>query len=208
MGRKAVKIASAALVAVSLFAAPAAGQVAFSGTRTNIDAPGAPAARCGSRTTTSVVNAPPTSTSSGLSNFGAFTPTLSHCIQLPPSLVGPTPFDLGEFSFVFENGDTLFGTYAGELSPLSPGLFGVSQNHLVTGGTGLFAAVTGSFASSGTLDFRSGRPTVNQSFSGLLNIPAIPEPASWMMMLIGFGLTGGAMRVTRAKGVRRMKVLV
>jgi hypothetical protein len=31
----------------------------------------------------------------------------------------------------------------------------------------------------------------------LVNTPSVPEPATWAMMLIGFGATGVAMRRTR-----------
>lgn len=36
---------------------------------------------------------------------------------------------------------------------------------------------------------------------GLANVPAVPEPASWAMMLIGFGVVGGAMRSRRRVSV-------
>ena len=174
-----------------------AASIVFSGSRTNVDAPGTPAARCGARTTTSVRHDPPTATSLGFSNFGGFTPTLSHCIQLPLAMVGPSPFDLGEFVFDFASGDSLFGTYSGSLSPLSPGQFSVSQTHMVTGGTGFLAGATGSFDSSGTLSFLTGRPVVSQTFSGVLNVAAVPEPAAWAMMIVGFGVVGGAIRSRR-----------
>lgn len=181
-------------------AAPAeAVSVIFTGSRNNVDAPGLPAERCGTRTTTSVRHDPPTATSFGFSNFGNFTPTLSHCIQLPLSRTGPTPFDLGEFLFEFASGDTLFGTYSGSLSPLAPGQFSVSQTHIVTGGTGFFADATGSFDSSGTLSFLTGRPVVSQTFSGVLNVAAVPEPATWAMMIFGFGVVGGAIRSRRRR---------
>nr|WP_277754200.1 PEPxxWA-CTERM sorting domain-containing protein [Porphyrobacter sp. GA68] len=174
-----------------------AATVVFQGSRQNVDAPGPAAARCGSRATTNVVNNPPSATSSGISNLGSFTPTLSHCIQLPLSVTGPSLFDLGEFTFDFGGGDTLIGTYSGELNLLSQGLFSVSQSHLVTGGTGFFAGATGSFASSGTLSFLGGRPTVSQAFQGTLNIPAVPEPSTWAMLVAGFGAIGAAMRGRR-----------
>jgi hypothetical protein len=177
--------------------------VDFSGTRQNVDAPGVAAARCGALTTTSVRNEPPTATSSGLSNFGAFTPTLSHCIQLPLSTSASTPFTLGQFDFDFGTGNSLFGSYDGSLSSTGPGLFAVVQTHNVTGGTGIFAGATGSFNSSGTLSFLTGRPVVQQSFAGLLNIPAVPEPRSWAMMIIGFGMVGSALRFRRGKLVVR-----
>lgn len=200
-----MKVICRAILAIGLLSStvPAnAAEIIFSGTRVNVDAAGAASARCGSRTTTHVRNDPPTATSSGLSNFGAFTPTLSHCIQLPLSGPGPFTFDLGEFLFAFENGDTLLGTYSGSISRLGPGLFSVFQTHLVTGGTGFFDDATGSFTSSGTLSFLSGRPTVDQSFSGTLSISAVPEPAAWAMLIFGFGLIGGMMRYQRPVGAK------
>lgn len=199
-GRAVVRFICKAMLAIGLAttATPSlATEVLFSGARGNTDAPGVAAERCGSRTTTSVRHDPPTATSFGTSNFGSFTPTLSHCIQLPPSTSAPTPFDLGEFLFTFETGDTLFGTYSGSLHFLQPGLFSVFQTHLVTGGTGWFSGATGSFDSSGTLSFLTGRPVVEQTFSGLLNIPPVPEPGTWLTMLLGFGLVGGMMRRRR-----------
>ncbi len=145
---------------------------------------------------------PPTATSSGTSNFGSFTPTLSHCITLPLSTSSPNIFDLGEFIFTFEDGDTLFGTYSGELTFLSAGVFSVFQTHIVTGGTGTFLDASGTFTSSGTLTFPGGRPTVQQSFSGLLNVPAVPEPSTWLMMLTGFMAIGARVRAKRRASVR------
>ncbi len=197
-----MRILSKACVAITLLAMASPSQaveILFTGSRGNIDAPGVASARCGSRTTTSVRNDPPTATSFGSSNFGAFNPTLSHCIQLPPSNVAPTPFDLGEFLFEFDSGDTLFGTYSGSLSFLEPGLYSVMQTHLVTGGTGFFDAAAGSFDSMGTLSFRSGRPVVDQTFRGVLNVAAVPEPSTWMTMLLGFAFVGGMMRSRRAR---------
>jgi hypothetical protein len=188
-----------ALGVLAMGAPAGAASILFSGSRMNVDAPGAPAARCGARATTSVRHDPPTATSTGLSNFGAFTPTLSHCIQLPLAMSGPTPFDLGEFVFDFETGDSLFGTYSGSLSPIAPRLFSVAQTHIVTGGSGFFAGATGSFDSSGTLSFLTGAPVVSQTFAGVLNVAAVPEPATWAMMIGGFALVGGAMRTRRRK---------
>lgn len=189
----------AALVGLGLAnsAVPAdAATVVFSGSRTNVDAPGPASARCGSRATANIRHNPPTSTSVGVSNFGAFTPTLSHCVQLPLSTTVPTPFDLGEFLFAFENGDTLTGTYSGTVTFLGPGLFSIVQTHIVTGGTGGLFGATGTFDSSGQVTFPGGRPTVQQSFSGRLNLP-VPEPGTWMMMLLGFAAVGTVLRRSR-----------
>lgn len=183
------------LFALATAAIPvSAATITFSGSRTNVDAPGPAAARCGARATTNVVHNPPTATSVGLSNLGAFTPTLSHCIQLPLSNVASNPFDLGQFTFDFGAGNALIGTYSGFLDFISPGMYTVNQTHLVTGGTGIFFNANGTFASSGTLSFLTGRPTVAQTFSGTLNLIAVPEPSTWVMLISGFGLLGGAMR--------------
>lgn len=176
-----------------------AATVIFSGSRTNVDAPGPAAARCGMRATTNVVNNPPSATASGLSNFGAFTPTMSHCIDLPLSMVGLTIFDLGEFVFEFTSGDTLFGSYSGSLAPSSPGIFSVTQTHTVTGGSGFFAGAVGSFNSAGTLSFLLGKPTVNQTFEGELTVAAVPEPKTWMMLLVGYMMIGFALRSGRRR---------
>lgn len=185
------------LVAAAVWTQPAqAATVVFEGSRQNVDAPGPASARCGSRATTNIRNTPPTATSSGTSNLGSFTPTMSHCIQVPLTLGVTNIFDLGQFTFDFGDGDSLLGTYSGTLNPLSPGLFAVEQTHIVTGGTGSFAGWTGSFLSTGTLDFRSGRPTAAQTFAGTLVTPAVPEPATWALLVLGFGAIGAAMRRT------------
>lgn len=192
---------AAALTLASLAIPSQAATVVFSGSRTNVDAAGPAAERCGSRATSNIRNEPPLATASGTSNFGSFTPTLSHCITLPLNNSAPNVFDLGEFLFAFENGDTLFGTYSGELSFLSAGIYSVFQTHLVTGGTGAFLDASGTFTSSGQLTFPLGRPTVTQNFSGLLNLPAVPEPSTWLTMLIGFGVIGRVMRRRREERI-------
>jgi len=197
-----VRIFCKAIVVIGLITAAApsyATLTLFTGTRGNVDAPGASAPRCGSMTTGNIRNDPPIATSSGLSNFGAFTPTLSHCIQLPLSSSAPTPFTLGEFLFAFASGDTLIGTYSGSVTAVGPGMFSIFQTHLVTGGTGLFTGATGSFDSSGSLSFLTGRPVVAQNFSGFLNLTAVPEPSTWLTMLLGFAAVGGVTRSRRAK---------
>lgn len=192
------------LAVVAAFAAvtPAsAANVVFSGTRSNVDTPGLPSARCGARLTASIRNDPPAATASGTSNFGNFTPTMSHCITLPLSATMTNVFDLGEFVFQFGNG-TLFGTYQGVIDFVSPGNFAIAQSHVVTGGTGFFNGTTGSFKSAGQLTFPMGRPTINQRFEGVLSVPGVPEPATWGMLIFGFGVIGSALRSRRHVAVR------
>lgn len=192
MVRCPISLAIAALaVSSGIPSAAHAGVKSFTGTRMNVDSPGPAAERCGARTTANI-RPSATSTSVGMSNLGAFVPILSHCIQLP--LAAVTPFDLGEFSFDFGGGDTLFGSYAGTVTFAAAGLFNIAQSHVVTGGTGKFADATGGFDSAGTLSFLNGPPTVEQAFSGTISAPGIPEPATWALMIGGFGMAGAALR--------------
>lgn len=168
--------------------------VAFSGTQMNVDSAAAmPAARCGARVTVRIGNGPDSS-STGLSNLGSFESTQSHCIAPPP----PTSYDLGQFTYDFTGGTSLYGTYDGALSlGNAPGVFANLQNFLVTGGTGLFAGATGSFTGVGTVDFTGPTPRANLAFNGLLNLPGVPEPSQWALFVSGFGLVGGAIRRAR-----------
>lgn len=183
------RLAAACLAAITAGTSAEAGTVTFTGSRMNVDAPGPAAARCGSRTTANI-RPGPNSTSVGESNLGSFIPTLSHCIQLPI----PAPFDLGEFSFDFGGGNVLLGTYSGTVSFASPGVFNISQTHIITGGLGKFLNATGTFDSAGQLSFPGGRPTVAQMFTGSITAPGVPEPTSWAMMITGFALAGTATR--------------
>ena len=185
---------AAALCCLTTAVPASAATVAFTGSRFAVDAPGPQSPRCGSRATSNIRHNPPTSISTGLSNLGAFTPTLSHCIQLPLSAVMTNVFDLGEFSYDFGGGNILTGTYSGTLNFLAPGQFAVAQTHLVTGGLGDFLGASGTFNGAGTLSFPLGRPTISQTFSGTLNLPAVPEPATWLMLIVGFGVVGAGLR--------------
>ena len=194
-----LSVAGASLV-LSAAAVPAgAVTIQFNGSRTNIDAPGPASPRCGSRATTNVSHDPPTRTSVGVSNLGAFTPTLSHCIQLPLSNTAPNAFDLGEFTFDFGLGDALFGTYSGVLNFVAPRVYSVTQTHIFTGGTGFYFGATGGIESSGTLSFLTGRPTVEQTFAGAIILGGVPEPSTWLTLSAGFGAIGAAMRRRAAR---------
>ena len=43
----------------------------------------------------------------------------------------------------------------------------------------------------------NGTPRVPASYAGTLNVAAVPEPASWGMLIAGFGIVGGSMRARR-----------
>jgi hypothetical protein len=190
--RWAVKIAACTSALVWATSAGAA-TVVFSGTQMNIDAPTGPAAaRCGGEVTVNIGNGPDAS-STGTSNFGSFLSTQSHCIAPPP----PVGYDQGLFEYDFASGDTLLGTYTGDLTFNSPGLFNNLQNFTVTGGTGQFAGATGAFIGIGVVDFRGPTPTAHLVFNGSLNAPGVPEPATWAMLIAGFAGVGVASRRAR-----------
>jgi hypothetical protein len=165
--------------------------VTFTGARQNVN-PLNPlgVGRCGpGRSTVDIQPGPGVST--GTSNFGAFASTQSHCLT-PPL---PSTFDAGEFLYAFEAGDTLFGTYSGTVSlTQTPGLFAAIENLVVTGGTGRFLGATGFLTTTGSLHFVNGSGVFSGTLDGTLDAPAIPEPATWALMICGFGLAGAALR--------------
>jgi hypothetical protein len=186
-------VAGAALAA--LFASQAAaGTVMFAGFYENSNPPAAIEGRCAPAART-VTFGPGIGIAAGGSNLGDFTPAGSHCI-VPPL---PTTYDQGLFTFDFGNGNSLGGTYSGQLSAtMAPNIFDNVQNFIVTGGTGRFVGASGLLTGIGTVRFEPGQlPYSWQELSGTLNLPAIPEPATWGMMLLGFGAVGAASRRER-----------
>jgi hypothetical protein len=179
-----------------LTAAPAlADIVTITGARQNVN-PLNPlgVGRCGpGRSTVDIQPGPGSST--GTSNFGDFTSTQSHCLT-PPL---PASFDSGLFTYNFADGDSLFGTYSGSvnLGP-SPGVFAAIENLIVTGGTGDLLGATGVITTMGSLQFINGAGVYSGTLSGQIDAPGIPEPASWALMIAGFGLAGAGLRRRRA----------
>jgi PEP-CTERM motif len=185
------KLRDAVFAAIVMAAAtgPAnAGTVLFTGTEQNTNAPAQPGGRCAPALTVSIgpLNA------IGTSNLGGFVPTQSHCLDGPP----PVSYFDGLFDFAFDAGDSLQGTYTGALTASgTAGLFNNLQEFVATGGTGRFLGATGDFLGTGTVQFLSGGLAQGQlAFSGVINAPGVPEPATWLMMILGLGATGFALR--------------
>lgn len=192
-----------AALALAGAAAPAvAATVAFSGSRANLNLLNPPGTgRCAPLNTVNI--APGALSSTGTSNFGAFASTQSHCIPGAPTPITPVqPVSDGIFQYTFDRGDTLFGTYTGTAT-LANGVITGIENFIVSGGTGRFADATGTFSTTGTLGFipNPGGPgfvgSYNGTIAGILNLPAVPEPATWGLMIGGFALVGATARRQR-----------
>ena len=119
----------------------------------------------------------------------------------------------GDFDIYFNYNDINWET--GDASGGSGGFGGVSAAAGFNSGTGSYYQVPGSFI-HGALEDNGTNPLVNQTNdnvpgqylfqvrSGRIEIPggAVPEPATWAMMLVGFGAVGASMR--RARHVQRL----
>ena len=183
-----------ATAAVAVASPLSAGTLIFTGTFANTNPPAALGGRC-SGFTVSIGNFGPFY-ATGLSNIGAFTSAQSHCLDHgPPIAVGSpdTPYYDGRFTYTFAGGRTLFGTYNGLLS--NSGVSGVInnvQNFVVTGGTGEFAHARGTFLGTGDVRFLGGTPIASLIIGE--SVLAVPEPATWGLLIIGFAATGLANR--------------
>jgi hypothetical protein len=186
-----------ALVACLLPFATPASTIAFTGSATNTNGPPQPDASCSPLLR---IAFGPAGTA-GTSNFGAFTYTQTHC-----TTGGPGAYTGGLFSYLFEAGDSLTGSYSGLAAPSgTAGLLNNTIQLIVTGGTGRFTNGSGSITGVGTVDFRQGAPRQSLQLSGMLDLPAVPvpEPASWALMLGGFALVGASRRRGRGAASAR-----
>lgn len=181
---------AAGVTALAAAAQAHAQSIPFSGTISGIGS-GSPDASCAPATARGILLP---SSSTGSSNIGTFTYGHNWCFNGP---VGPIN---GTFNMVF-GGDNLNGTLTGIAGPSGTvGLTNLNLAYTVLGGTGAFAGATGSFGGIATADVRGRSPTAplfTLNFTGNLNAPALPEPGTWMMMLLGFGGIGFAMRRER-----------
>lgn len=129
----------------------------------------------------------------GTSSLGAFTYSTSTCL----SLGGGASFG----TFIINFGvDAFNGTFDGGSTPTeTAGISNTSWLFTILGGTGRFAGASGMFDGTGLADART-RPTrVSIDFNGNVNAPAVPEPASWTLMILGFGGIGLVVRRRRQR---------
>lgn len=183
-----------AAVAVAAAAPAHAAVLAFTGTEMNDTPAPAPSASCAPGQVY-IAFSPATAIVAGTSNFGDFAPTMAHCLTPPP-----TSYSGGVFDFAFAAGDDLTGTYSGHFTPTgTANVLNTFVDYLVTGGTGRFLGASGEIHGVGILDRRPARPINNLTLSGRLDLPAVPEPSTWAMMILGLGLAGAAVRRRSAR---------
>lgn len=185
-------ITLAAIAGLAAAVPAVAGTVAISGTRTNISPGGAPGGRCAPALT--ITFGPAAFTASGTSTLGDFTYVASHCIAAPP----PGSYFDGLFEWTLPTG-TLFGTHSGTLSASgTPGVFNVLESLVFTGGTGQFLGASGFAEAIGSLRFGQfngvGASFGDVRFTGQLTAPRVPEPATWALLMAGFGVLGAVRR--------------
>jgi hypothetical protein len=103
-----------------------------------------------------------------------------------------------QFVFVPKNSSSNFSPVSGNASSsstLTSGFapfVGTGSTLLTFSSTGLF----GTFPSSGTLNVSpliGGNYTLTYDYTKAV-VAAVPEPATWMLMLVGIGMVGGSMR--------------
>jgi hypothetical protein len=188
--RKLVPAAAAAMLLT--IASPAAAVVVpFTGSVTGVSTLVGPEPACDPLPFQTKID--PASTVGTSPSFGSFTLETTTCIALG----GGASF--GTFTIDFGT-DSFSGTFDGGSTPTTtPGISDTSWLYTILNGTGRFLGASGTLNASGTADATS-RPThVAINFSGDINAPALPEPASWALMILGFGGIGLAVRRRRER---------
>lgn len=77
------------------------------------------------------------------------------------------PYVTGNATITAANGDKIFTTFSGYLTPADEDVFSISFENTITGGTGRFEGATGSYTSTGTANTTSS--TANTTFSGTIS---------------------------------------
>ena len=79
----------------------------------------------------------------------------------------------GSFTLTAANGDTIFGTYGGHVSPTGdPTVFAYKDPGMITGGTGRFASASGTVDTSGVVNLATGE--YSGTITGSVSSPGSP----------------------------------
>lgn len=96
----------------------------------------------------------------------------SQCIDPTGELQNPLEFSDGEVTFTGANGDQLFVTFAGVLTPTEiPGVLAAQNPFIVVGGTGRFVGAQGGGTATGSLDVRVPETPLILNLDGTLILP-------------------------------------
>ncbi len=184
---KMVKNARAALLAIALCtgAAAQADVLAFTGNATAVaTALLDSATACTGGQFHSAVQA---GNGTGSSSLGSFGYTSDTCVT--PG--GPVS---GTFAITFAT-DGFQGTLNGTNSPTGTlGTFSPNFLYTILSGTGRFLSATGTFLGTGSI------VAIPPPSHLTLQFGAVPEPATWAMMLLGLGGIGSVMRRSSRRG--------
>ncbi len=132
--------------------------------------------------------------STGISSLGGFTYGHTACTA---GAAGGRVF--GTFNIDFGS-DGFEGTFDGLASPTAtPPLSDLNLLYTILGGTGRFLGATGTFTGIGTADPRIRPSIVSLDLNGTINAPAVPEPGTWALLILGFGMVGASMRYRPAR---------
>ena len=181
-------VGAAAALTLSCSAMPAQADVlSFTGSMTGIST-GGPDASCAPLPLRTSIDP---ATSVGYSSLGDFTYSSNVCTGVGP-LLGTFIIDFGIDSFE--------GTQSGTATPTgTPGLLDLLIDYTILDGTGRFLGATGSFIGTGNVDMRTPPTQVALALTGNINAPAVPEPGTWALMLVGFAGVGMALRYRRRR---------
>lgn len=186
------KFVPAAIGCMLLMAAPpaAADPISFTGSVTGLSyVLGAGGDKCAPLPFLSGID--PASTV-GHSNLGDFTLRTETCIALGGGR------SLGTFIIDF-GADQFSGSFDGGSTPTDVALISNTDwLFTILAGTGRFADASGMFEGTGTADATT-RPT-----HVVINFAAVPEPATWGLMILGFGGVGVAMRRRRRQALEQI----